>query len=418
MKIQLHLQPSLDSSWTGLLPKAHAALRGIADKIRAGGLPILSLAQQQADLPELAKIAADWRGRFRDILILGTGGSSLGGKSAYALADAGFGPPSGPRLHFMDNVDPHSFENLRGKIDAAQLGVIAISKSGSTAETLCQLHEVLTWLPRPSWAGQILILTEPGDNSLRRLGQNLGCLILDHHPQVGGRYSIFSNVGMLPILLAGLSAEKLRRGAAQQLEQSLAAKSGDDAPATIGAALAAALLPHGVTQHVVMPYVDRLRYFAAWYQQLWAESLGKNGRGITPIAAIGTVDQHSQLQLYLDGPRDKFFTLLILDTKNHGQKLSAPITADARLNYLYGRSMGDLLLAEARATAKTLADNHCPLRVITLPHLDEAVLGGLYMHYMLETIITADLLGVNPFDQPAVEAGKILTREYMQAMAA
>ncbi len=418
MQFQLHLPADIGQNWRDALPAVQNALAKIKTDLAGGSLPILGWAQTQTDLPELSAIASEWRQKFRDIVILGTGGSSLGGKSAYALADAGFGPRSGPKLHFMDNVDPHSFAALRSVIDPATTGIIAISKSGQTAETLCQLHMLLSWLPRVAWPLQILILTEPTDNPLRRLGQQLGCKILAHDPKVGGRYSIFSNVGMLPVLLAGLSADKLRQGAASVLQQALSTTDLAKIPSAAGAAIAKTLLTQGITQHVVMPYVDRLRFFAAWYQQLWAESLGKQGRGITPLAALGTVDQHSQLQLYLDGPRDKFFTLFILDTARNGAAITPPTTPDPALEYLYNRSMGDLLLAEARATAQTLQNRGCPLRVCHMPVLDETALGGLYMHYMLETILTAALLGVNPFDQPAVEEGKILTREYMQQIAA
>lgn len=418
MQIDLSLPPALDKNWRAYLPKTQTALQRIKTAVGNGELPILSLVQTGNDLPALQIIADQWRDKFAHILILGTGGSSLGGKSAYALADAGFGPAMGPKLHFLDNVDPHTFSEFARAIDTKNLGVIAISKSGSTAETLAQLHHVLMGMPQNTWTSKVLILTEPTDNPLRRLGQSLGCVILDHHQQVGGRYSIFSNVGMLPVMLAGLSAQKLRAGAAAVLAHALSDAPSESIPTATGAALAMSLQTSGITQHVVMPYVDRLRFFAQWYQQLWAESLGKNGVGITPLAALGTVDQHSQLQLYLDGPRDKFFTLIMHDTQKQGDALREPVQRDTALGYLYGRSMGDLLWAEARATAKTLANRGLPLRVITLPTIDETTLGGLYMHYMLETILTADLLGVNPFDQPAVEEGKILTRDYMHAIAA
>ncbi len=164
-----------------------------------------------------------------------------------------------------------------------------------------------------------------------------------------------------------------------------------------------------------MPYVDRLADFGLWYRQLWAESLGKNGTGTTPIRAVGTVDQHSQLQLYLAGPADKMFTVVMLDCAGTGATVDAGLAADEALGYLRGRTMGDLMDAEQRATAETLARNGRPTRLIRLASLDEAVMGGLMMHFMLETIISAHLLGVDPFDQPAVEEGKVLTRRYLAA---
>jgi len=165
-----------------------------------------------------------------------------------------------------------------------------------------------------------------------------------------------------------------------------------------------------------MPYVDRLAYFGLWFRQLWAESLGKDGKGTTPIRAMGTVDQHSQLQLYLAGPRDKLFTLVTLDAAGSGGTVSAAFAEQPALGYLAGRTMGDLLDAEQRATAASLVRQGRPTRILHLARLDEASLGALLMHFMLETIIAADLLGVDAFDQPAVEEGKVLARQYLGEM--
>lgn len=165
-----------------------------------------------------------------------------------------------------------------------------------------------------------------------------------------------------------------------------------------------------------MPYVDRLANFGLWFQQLWAESLGKNGTGSTPIRAMGTRDQHSQMQLYLDGPRDKLFTLMTLDVAGEGRLISNALVKEPQLAYLQRRRMGDLLDAEQRATAQTLVNNGCPMREFQLERLDEEVMGALLMHFMLETIISAGLLGVNAFDQPAVEEGKVLARQFLSEM--
>ncbi len=166
-----------------------------------------------------------------------------------------------------------------------------------------------------------------------------------------------------------------------------------------------------------MPYLDRLAGFGLWYRQLWAESLGKAGQGLTPIRAMGTVDQHSQLQLYLDGPSDKMFTLVLGRPAGTGDRVAPALASDPALGYLAGRTMGDLLDAEQRATAATLAERGRPVRVIEIQRLDEAVMGGLMMHFMLETLIAAALMGVDAFDQPAVEAGKVLTRRFLDEAA-
>jgi glucose-6-phosphate isomerase len=167
-----------------------------------------------------------------------------------------------------------------------------------------------------------------------------------------------------------------------------------------------------------MPYADCLAPFAAWFVQLWAESLGKQGKGTTPIRALGTVDQHSQLQLYLAGPPDKMFTIVMGDTRDRGARYTHEALGDKSLDWLAGRTMGDLLDVSQRATADTLARNGRPVRVIKLGALDEFCLGALLMHFMLETIIAAELWQVDPFDQPAVEEGKVLARQYLKEMSA
>ena len=387
-----------------------------------GSLPLLRLPGRRDDLAALAALAGEFRDRFADVLVLGIGGSSLGGQTLVALADHGFGPrPGAPRLHFMENIDPARFEALFAAIDPARTGLIAISKSGGTAETLTQLLVALDWLRRALGTGdlgdRLVAITEPGDNPLRRLAASRQGRLLDHDPGIGGRYSVLSNVGLLPALIAGLDAEALRQGAATVLEAALAAADPAAAPPALGAALAVALAERrAIAVSVLMPYVDRLAPFGLWFRQLWAESLGKDGKGTTPVRALGAVDQHSQLQLYLAGPPDKMFTLILLDQAGAGGRVPPDLAQDPALAYLADRRMGELLDAEQRATAASLIGKGRPTRVIRLPRLDEGVLGALLMHFMLETIIAADLLAVNAFDQPAVEDGKVLARRYLGEM--
>jgi len=206
----------------------------------------------------------------------------------------------------------------------------------------------------------------------------------------------------------------LREGAASVLDATLRAAHPRDAAPILGAAVSVALAQErGIATTVLMPYVDRLAAFGLWFRQLWAESLGKDGKGTTPVRAVGVIDQHSQLQLYLAGPVDKMFTLVTLDMAGQGELMPPDLAGDPGLAYLDGRRMGDLLDAEQRATAATLIRNGRPTRLIHLARLDERSLGVLLMHFMLETIAAAELWGVNAFDQPAVEEGKVLARQYL-----
>ena len=365
-----------------LLERTRSALEQLRVRRADASLPLLLLPAARDDLDSFTPVAAEFRDRFDDVVVLGTGGSSLGGRTLCALADAGFGPKAGaPRMRFMDNVDPHSFDALLAGLELARTGFLVISKSGTTAETLTQFlvcaEAIRGALGEAEVSSRFTAITEPGDNALRRLAARFGMRVLDHDPAIGGRYSALSLVGLLPAAIAGLDVAMVRVGAAEVLDAALAADAPDAVEPAIGAAIAVGLLREkGITATVLMPYVDHLADFGLWFRQLWAESLGKKGTGTTPIRALGTVDQHSQLQLYLAG-----------------------------------RTMGDLMEAEQSATAGTLVNNHRPTRIFRLAALDERVMGGLMMHFMLETIIAAHLLDVDPFDQPAVEEGKALTRQ-------
>ncbi len=392
--------------------------------VETGRLPCLSVVDNGQDgLAPLAALAAGWRSRLDDVVVLGMGGSSLGGQTLYALSDRGFGPQrGGPRLHFLDNVDPDTMAGLLAALDLTRSGLIAISKSGATAETLAQVLALLPALEaavgRDGLPAHMVVVTEPRPSPLKAIAERYGLPCFDHDPGIGGRFSVFSVVGALPALVAGLDFAAFHRGAGEVLRATLAASRVEDSEPAVGAALAVGLSQERrLSQSVMITYEDRLAPFGLWYRQLWAESLGKDGAGTTPIRALGTADHHSQLQLYLAGPRDKMFTLVMPATAGTGAAIPADLAAAVEAGNLGGRTLGDLLVAAARATADTLAGNGRPVRQFRLKTLDEAALGALQMHFMIETILAADLLGVNAFDQPAVEAGKELARRYLDEAA-
>jgi len=322
----------------------------------------------------------------------------------------------------MDNLDPDSFAALLGNLSLATSRFVAISKSGGTGETLMQTVAVLSALEGAGLKADISKLmtglSEPAKqgkrNGLRDLLGQYGVPMLEHHTGVGGRFSVLSNVGLLPAALLGLDIAAIRQGAARALAPVLTKMKAADVPAALGAALSvAATETKGKSISVLMAYADRLANFTRWYVQLWAESLGKDGKGSTPIAALGPVDQHSQLQLFIAGPRDKLFTVVTTERAGQGPRIDAELAKFAGEPGLGGKTIGDLVAAQGRATAETLAKNGCPVRRFHLPKIDEVHLGELLMHFMLETIIAAQLFGVDAFDQPAVEEGKVLAKQYL-----
>lgn len=405
------------------LDRAMAELRPALDKIRhwhaSGELPLLKLPARRDDLAALEPHAERFA-RFEHVVVMGSGGSSLSGKTLVALKDQGFGPAKGrPKLWFMDNVDPATFAALIERLPLGRTGFIPISKSGGTPETIAAFLTLTAALEaragkagKAALASNVLAITEATDNPLRRLATAMGCTILEHDPKVGGRFSALSLVGMLPAMIAGLDCAAVREGAASVLDPVLAANDAADIAPAIGAALSVGLAREkGINITVLMPYVDRLNTFAFWYRQIWAESLGKDGNGTTPAVALGTVDQHSQVQLYLGGPSDKLFTFLIQDTAGQGAALRAG--NDKALDYLAGHTMGDLLMAEADATAATTVNAGRPTRIIRVAEVDERTIGALMMHFILETIFAAHLWKIDAFDQPAVEDAKVLARQYL-----
>ena len=403
-----------DGAYQSVLGDAEAILEGLRNHRESALAALLRLPGRGDDLAGLEAVARRYRERYDDVVVLGAGGSSLGGQTLAALAP----PGQRPRLHFMDNIDPGQFAGLLAGLDLARVGFLAISKSGGTAETCAQILICIGALRAAHGVGAIAdhvtAIVEPGTSPLRRLAARHGMAILDHDPHICGRFSVLSVTGILPALIAGLDGRALRDGAGVVLEAALAARSAADAAPAAAAAVAVGLLREkGVTTTVLMPYGEDLAAFGLWFRQLWAESLGKGGAGTTPAVAKGVTDQHSQLQLYLDGPRDKMFTLITCRRDGAGPVIPEGLSDDPELAYLEGRALGDLMAAEQRATADTLARGGHPLRRIELPRLDAESLGGLLMHFMLETIIAAGLMGVDPFGQPAVDQGKQLARDYL-----
>ena len=397
------------------LDVAQTALAWLRTELDSGALPAFDVCRQTADLADLEKLATGLRKRCESVAVLGTGGSSLGGQALCALsAEKSLLP-----VRFCDNIDPATLDGLVAGAALDRLGLVIISKSGGTAETLAQ---ALTIVPRLSdtvgeeLGDRVVVVSEPGDTPLRRFAADLELITRDHDPGIGGRYAAFSLVGLLPALIAGVDGKAVRAGAAHTLSQALAAERAAEVPAAVGAAVSVALCrEHGAGISVLMPYSDRLAKFAQWYQQLWAESLGKGGVGTTPVAALGAVDQHSQLQLYLDGPADKIFTLVTPDHAGTGAPIHAALATELGLDYLAGRTVGDLMAAEQQATIDALTAKHRPTRVLAVDRVDATTVGALMMHYMLETVIAARLFDVDPFDQPAVEDGKARARAYMEA---
>ncbi len=404
-----------EQAFNNAVAGAQSALTWLRAEIDGGALPAFDVCRQTTDLADLETLAAEFRRRCDTVAILGTGGSSLGGQALCAVSADG----AAPEMRFFDNIDPATLDTLLSGAAPERIGLVIISKSGGTAETLAQALTIVPQLAERAMNGlkeRVVVVTEPGDTPLRQFATHWNFMTRDHDPGIGGRYAALSLVGLLPALIAGVDAKAIREGAADVLSQALETENASDVPAAVGAAVSVALSQErGTSISVLMPYSDRLEKFAQWYQQLWAESLGKDGKGTTPVAALGAVDQHSQLQLYLDGPTDKLVTIVAPAHADTGARVDPSLAEKFGLGYLAGRTVGDLMAAEQQATIDALIAKECPTRVLAVGQVDAGTMGALMMHYMLETVIAARLLGVDAFDQPAVEDGKVRARVYLEA---
>lgn len=404
-----------------LAPRAEGVMRELAARRQAGELAFAELPHDRAELQRVRKLAAEVRAEADVLVVLGIGGSALG---ARALAGALRLPPeagsAGRRLIVADNIDPSTFGALLERLDLSRTVFNVVSKSGETAETMSQFlvvrEKLLRELGAVDYKRHLVITTDAERGFLRQIVHDEGFRDLTVPAKVGGRFSVLSAVGLFPAAVAGIDIEELLAGAAWMdercREQSLAAN-----PACLHAAVRYLLHQRGRTVAVLMPYSDRLSAFGEWFCQLWAESLGKEVNrsgekvefGETPVRALGAVDQHSQLQLYLEGPRDKLVTFVRVE--DHGKSVPVPRgygDLDG-VGYLGDHTLGELLNAELQATELALAKRGRPSTTIVVPAINAFTVGQLLFLLEMETVIMAGLAGVDPFGQPGVEEGKRLT---------
>jgi len=401
------------------------AVTSFARRRGANDLGFLDLPNDSALHRQSTEFAARTRGHFDDVVVLGIGGSALG---PIALRTALLKPQwntlsqdqrgGWPRLHVLDNVDPRTIAALLDRLDLSRALFIVISKSGGTAETMAQYLVVRSRLEsatKGDVARHLVFVTDPEKGALRTIARAEHIPALDIPPNVGGRYSVLTPVGVLPAALTGMDTAGLLAGAkeiARRCETDSLAKN----PAGTFAMLQfLADTKLGRHIHVLMPYSDPLRDIADWFVQLWAESLGKHrmegdaGVGPTPLAALGATDQHSKVQLFMEGPPDKTVSFIAVDEEP--VKLEIPkLHPDVKeLGYLGGHRLGELLDIERRATAGALARRGRPNLTIHVDKPDAHHLGALFMFLEIATIYTGELYGINPLDQPGVELGKQFT---------
>lgn len=417
------------------LAAAHRVLREDRRTKRYG---FYDLYKDTATLKQVKALATKFLDRgYENLVVLGIGGSALGMtalttalRGSFYNLSSGLGRKGFPKVFVMDNVDPETFSDMLAHCDLEKTLFNVISKSGGTAETLSQMFVVLHELERVVGADllkQHLVVTTGRSkrgakpSPLEEAAKAYKLSRLEVPANVGGRFSVFSSVGLFPAAMLGMDLDALAAGCRAMDKRCSSADLSSNPAYQMAAYHALACLQKDKPISVMLPYADSLRDVADWYRQIWAESLGKRRSlsgatnhyaGQTPVKALGVTDQHSQLQLYLEGPNDKLIT--VLETGTFRKKLTIPSNpAGKPIAYLKGATLNSLLKAECSATIDALREAKRPVIRVKLPKVNEHTMGQLLYMFEVQTAMAGRLFEVDAFDQPAVERIKILTRKYL-----
>lgn len=375
------------------------------------GQGFLGLPKVKAQVLAVKALAEKCRGRYEDIVVLGIGGSALG---ITCVRDALKGPfwnlkskeqrEGLPRLFVLDNLD--TVAEVESVVDLDKTLFIVISKSGTTPETMAQYFYFKQKVSKENF----VFITDPESGELRRLGAKYGVPMLDIPANVGGRFSVLTPVGLFPAALLGVDIEELLGGAEAMGDCFLKTEMELNLPFQMATVQYLLEWERGVRMTVMMPYSSRLYMLADWYRQLLAESIGKEGKGLTPIRALGVTDQHSQLQLYNEGPTDKLICLLEVGSEPSPVIPAVELPA---LSYLSGLSFDELMKVEKRGTEQALNQYKKPNLTISVPEVNAYELGQLFMFFEASIAFLGEYYRINAFDQPGVELSKKLTRQLL-----
>lgn len=391
-----------------------------------GKLDFFDLPGKPDGLAASLALAAKLTGKCDDLVVLGIGGSALGTSAIHAALNSPHYNYLGknnrrslPRLWVLDNVDPEKLKSQLALLNPKKTLVNVISKSGTTAETSAQFLWIRQWLIKhlgKKWASRVVITTDPSKGLLRQIVRDEGLVSLEVPAGVGGRFSVLTPVGLFPLAMCGVDVKSLMQGAGAVRELTINENPWRN-PARLYGLLQYLLYQKGYRINVMMPYSDALYPMADWFRQLWAESLGKRidnkgatvETGPTPVKALGATDQHSQVQLYVEGPRDKSVTFLRVDKFRTDEKIPKAYPKIADLAYLGGHTFGQLLNYEGRATAMALAKNGRPNCAFTFPEINAHTVGQFVFLMETATAFAGGLFNIDPMDQPGVEQGKRYT---------
>lgn len=358
------------------------------------------------DTSEIKKIAEWVRSDTDDFLLLGIGGSALGPKTILEALSPFHNYRKKPRVFICDNVDPTTLSHVISIINKEKTTINAITKSGSTAETMALFMILFNEIPNIK--DRLIATTDPEKGNLREISLSMGIKSLPIPPGVVGRYSVLSPVGLLLAEVIGIDSKEILKGARDINDRCLKHDVWKN-PAYMFGTLLYLMEKRKRNINIIMPYADGLKSLSEWFCQLWAESLGKDGYGITPYPSVGAIDQHSQLQLWMDGPDDK--VVIFVRIKDYKSDIKIPeVFQDIEgISYLGGHFLSELIKSEAESTELALSKRKRPNMTISIPAVDPYHLGQVFQFFEIVTAFTGLLYNINPFNQPGVEEGKNLT---------
>ena len=337
------------------------------------------------------------------LLLIGTGGSSLGTKALISIFKKN-------NIEFLENLDPSTINQYFQKNQKKSFGLLVVSKSGETLEVLSLFDIILSKFKKKlNLINRTIIITDKADSTLRKIAIKNNIEVLYHDASIGGRFSCFSLTSLLPLYLSGVDSIKLKKLADRSFRNNLTGKNLSSN--TSISIMASIINEKKYTGHVFLVYIDSFVNIGQWYKQLWTESLGKSGKGLHFISSSGAIDQHSQLQMWLDGPKNLIFTIVIpkkryKDIKIKDQNKILP-------SYLKDKKIGELLNIMGEATAIELKKSGIPVRIIYLENdkIDSAI--NLMTTLLLEVTLIGKIIGINPFNQPAVEKVKLRIKKIL-----
>jgi glucose-6-phosphate isomerase len=386
-----------------LAPDFEQTLKAYHDTLNNPEIGFFHLPQNKELLSETKVVYEKFKHK-KYFIHVGIGGSALGPDMLLKA----MGSTKGVEFIFLNNIDPDDLHRQLAKVKIKDALIYIVSKSGTTAETVAAMSILANELNKAGikedqYKDYFVFCTDPVKGDLRKIGVAWNVQTLSVPSNIGGRFSVLTPVGFLPMLFAGIDADKVLQGAAK-LQPVLSDKTQSQEFFKLASWLKD-LHDQGIRQTVMMPYSSLLKEYSAWFVQLWAESLGKNGKGMTPIPAYGATDQHSQMQLFMEGPDDKTIFLIEVEKFQHDFELKNTISGES-FKTLSPFSLGTLMKAEFEGTLAALAENKRHVVHFKVPAVNEETLGQLILFSECLTVLMGQMLKVDPFNQPGVEAGK------------